>query len=86
MVDALEDPRPRHTQFGLSSSIGVTDSLMSSSSSSLLYASNAFDVDVRAMKVVLDTLVELSDVTVEQRLEHGTSLCGSKVAFWGEDV
>ena len=50
MVDALEDPRPRHTQFGLSSSIGVTVSPMSSSSSSLLYASNAFDVDVRAMK------------------------------------
>lgn len=44
MVDALKDPRPRHTQF-----VGVTDSLMSSSSSSLLYASNAFDVDVRAM-------------------------------------
>ena len=38
------------------------------------------------MTSLLDTLVELSDVTVEQRLEHGTSLCGSKVAFWGEDV
>ena len=49
MVDALKDPRPRHTQFGLSSSVGVTDSPMSSSSSSLLYASNAFDVDVGAM-------------------------------------
>ena len=26
------------------------------------------------MTSLLDTLVELSDVTVEQRLEHGTSL------------
>ena len=40
---------------------------MFSSSSSLLYASNAFDVDVRVLKVVLDLLVELSDVTVEHR-------------------
>ena len=40
---------------------------MSSSSSSLLYAPDAFDIDVRALKVVLDLLVELSDVTVEHR-------------------
>ena len=47
--------------------LGATESPMSSSSSSLLYAPDAFDVDVRALKVVLDLLVELSDVTVEHR-------------------
>ena len=64
--------------------LGATESPMSSSSSSLLYAPDAFDVDVRALKVVLDLLVELSDVTVEHRtkvlndvihgLKHGAQM------------
>ena len=47
--------------------LGATESPMSSSYSSLLYAPDAFDVDVRALEVVLDLLLELSDVTVEHR-------------------
>ena len=66
----LEAQRPNHTQCGLSSSIGATESPMSSLSSSLLCAHDAFEVDVRALKVVLDLLVELSDVTVEHRAKR----------------
>ena len=69
-------PVRRHDR---SDRLGATESPMSSSSSSLLYAPDAFDVDVRALEVVLDLLVEHSDVTVEHRTKHAEGrLCATE--------
>ena len=57
-------PVRRHDR---SDRLGATESPMSSSSSSLLYAPDAFDVDVRALKVVLDLSTKFFDVTVKHR-------------------